>query len=112
MKCFPRYPFRDVFEQERRRREEQGKSGTKEREGEKRRKRRGVKEGLSIEPSLCVQLQLVEGFRKDLLTGECHDVPGRAETLLTCTVHTHHKGEISGLDWSLNTTPELPFTPC
>ena len=38
----------------------------------------------------CVRLQLVECFRKDLLTRECHGVPGRAETLLTSHLRPSH----------------------
>lgn len=57
-----------------------------------RRKRRGVKEeeegGLSIELSLWVVLQVVKCFRKDLLTWEYHEVPGRVEIVLTGQLRT------------------------
>lgn len=75
------------------------------RKGERKDHRRGGQEertgGLATEPNLCVQLQLLRCFRKDLLTWECHNVLGGVETLLTgqvCTVSTHKHAQIQHTD--------------
>lgn len=65
--------------------------------------RRNEQEAFPTEPNLCVQLQLLRCFRKDLLTWECHNVPGRVETLLTGqvrTVSTHKHAQIQHADTS------------
>lgn len=93
MKCFARYPFFQNKVWKERNREAGKKKGPQEE----------WTGGLSTEPNLCVQLQLLRCFRKDLLTWECHNVPGRVGTLLTGQVRmvsTHKHAQIQHMDTS------------